>query len=321
MLTSALSSRILGIDLGSTSTRAFVFCPSADYEIYVENKGRNNLNTRYENGDFSSNGYPFDDGEVYLGDNPDPERRLISLKYGFYLLANAKDELLEQYPLVNPLMERQNDPNFRARLVEGLKQLFTKIRPHVLRICEKKRFTIDKIALSIPAQWTLEFEDVYTDIIVEVFSQPRSKLWFYTETEALAHFLFRNHMDGLEFEGDHEVMLFLDFGGHNMVWSPSLTRCSLWRDIHANVDMRRQTGCIFNVVRSSDDKTGFYCIEEPFGKPDYPSTSSALGSADDWERCWWRVGNLGASRRPVLRRQGRAGTRTQAQCLELAGRS
>ena len=194
--------------------------PEANLEIYVDNKQRNNLSSRYEKGDFSSAGYPFEDEEqIYLGGIPDPDRQSISLKYGFYILANASDELLEQYPLVGPLLQKKDDPQFRDRLFRGLKQLFSPIHQRIKAICDRNRLHVTAIGLSIPAQWTLDFEDVYRGIVAQVFKHPSSDIFFHTETVALAHHLFTRNAEEFELIGDMDVVLFFDFGGHNMVRS------------------------------------------------------------------------------------------------------
>lgn len=179
---------------------------------------RNNLtSTRYDRSDFSSTGYPFDDGKVYLGNDPNPHRQPTSLKFGFYVLANASDELVKQYPLVQPLLERKNDLAFRDRLYQGLEGLLLVLRDHVNKLCKAKRLSISTIGLSVPAQWNLDFERVYQNLVAAVFSHPPSEIYFHTETEALAHYLFKDHIDELQDNGANDALLFLDFGGHNMV--------------------------------------------------------------------------------------------------------
>lgn len=210
----------LGIDIGSTSTRAFLFCPRTGADFPVDNKSRHNVSTtRYQQGDFSSSGHPFDnDGPVYIGETPDPDRQSTSLKNGFYVLADASaDALIHQYSLAMPLWERKHDPAFRARLSQGLRELLSTIQRRVSHICKTQRFTIATIGLSVPAQWTLEFERVYRDLVVEVFQHPPSEIHFHTESEALAHYLFRKHIDELNEDGIVDAVLLLDFGGHNMV--------------------------------------------------------------------------------------------------------
>lgn len=57
---------------------------------------------------FASHGYPFDDHvPVYVGDNHPYDRESVSLKYAFYILANAADKFVDEYPMIQRL--RQED--------------------------------------------------------------------------------------------------------------------------------------------------------------------------------------------------------------------
>ncbi|GKT50060.1 uncharacterized protein ColSpa_10241 [Colletotrichum spaethianum] len=207
----------LGIDIGSTSTRAYLRCPATKEEWYVENPSDELIVT---NGDFSSAGYPFrSKGPVYLGERADPTSQAVSLKYAFYPLADASDELLEQYHLVRSLMERKSDAKFLDRLRQGLEELLAVIKCSVDDICTRQRIKVTRIGLSIPSQWTLEFEDVYKNIVSSVFGHSQSSIFFHTETEALAHYLLDEGLDYLlpDQHSEYRVFLFLDLGGHNMV--------------------------------------------------------------------------------------------------------
>ncbi|KAK2011820.1 hypothetical protein LZ32DRAFT_606077 [Colletotrichum eremochloae] len=243
---------ILGIDLGSSSTRLCLWCPKRKQEdIDIENTETIGATPR---GDFPSVGYPFEpEGPVYLGCDVDPNRRPISLKYAFYALAEAdeEDKMLDQYVLVTPLTSQKGNPVFRDRLMRGLRELFLFLKEKVDSSCKKHHLRIDTIGVSIPSQWTLDFERVYREIIVDVFEHSPDKISFHTETEALAHALLRNHRHALPECGDkmYDVYLFLDFGGHNM------------------------NGCIFNVVHGQDDDASFYRIGNPFG---------AGGGSEQW---------------------------------------
>ncbi len=75
---------------------------------------------------------------------------------------------------------------------------------------------IKKIGVSIPAQWTLEFDDVLRGLMVDVFGVPSLTVQLVTETEAVAYLLFRRCPE-IDPEGLHSTVVFLDFGGHNMV--------------------------------------------------------------------------------------------------------
>ncbi|KAI8316435.1 hypothetical protein K4K61_007341 [Colletotrichum sp. SAR11_59] len=211
-------------------------------------------------GEFSSAGYPFEPGKpVYLGEDGDPDRHEISLKYAFYILVDeadhGKDSFFEQYALVNPLRKYRNDVDFRQRLRRGLVELFSAVRDMAREQCESEGLRITSIGLSVPSQWTIEFEDVYRDIIAEVFDEltrPEEQICFHTETEALAHFLLRNHIKQLlgvhtfrelkRNSSAHKPLLFLDFGGHNM------------------------NGCMFNAVCAGEETASFYSMSDPFGK-------------------------------------------------------
>jgi hypothetical protein len=209
----------LGIDLGSTSTRAYIRCVETAEYHYVHNPNRNNLSSRYEFGDFSSLGYPFDDGPVYLGEDHDPSRLSISLKYGFYILAKCPNDIRHQYAVVEPLLDKANDYHFRFRLKHGLVSLFRTIQSIVNEICDENSIVIETIAATIPAQWTLEFEAVYRDILSQAFNLPEPKISFVAEVEALIHTLLNDHVKKLALNQYPKASsyLFLDLGGHTMV--------------------------------------------------------------------------------------------------------
>lgn len=191
--------------------------------LEVNNLNANNLHPRYETGDFSSEGYIFDDdGPAYLGEEVDPMRKSCSLRYGFYALVKPLSNILQGFGLLDELMARKDDPVFLGRIRRGLAELFATVRKRVLQICAQKRYYIHTISLTIPAQWTLEFEDLYRDIIGEVFEHPRDHIWFNTEIEALVHYLFNYYRQELGFQA-HGVdrLLITDHGGHVMVcYSP-----------------------------------------------------------------------------------------------------
>ncbi|KAK8102335.1 hypothetical protein PG984_015481 [Apiospora sp. TS-2023a] len=245
----------LGIDLGSTSTRA-VLGPH-----YVE-ENRVVPSVRFANGDFSSAIYPFEpDGPVYLYEESDPMRRPVSAKYAFYALVNASDELLEQYPLVDELVAGRDNKAFQHRLRRGIEALFIRIARVTRAICDENDYEIDVIGLSIPSQWTMDFEELYRSVMVTAFgARYRDRVVFVYETEALGHYLCTDYMKKLlqhAAKGGqtqktvcHDVLLFVDFGGHN-----------------ANT-------CTFNVVYDEKNKPSFYLISTAKG---------AGGGSEQWE--------------------------------------
>ncbi|KAK0719352.1 hypothetical protein B0H67DRAFT_485946, partial [Lasiosphaeris hirsuta] len=201
---------------------------------------------------FSSTGYPFDGLEpVYLGNNVDADRQRISLKYGMYILANASDVLLEEYPILELLAERMDDPALRRQCWNGLVQLMTEVRKRVDTVCQNERLQIKRIAMTVPAQWTLDFEDRYIELMGNVFNFPRDDIYFVTETEALAWCAFTEvpYLNDLGLGSLHNNIIFFDFGGHNM------------------------NGCSFE-IRYHGGLMTFYRLGDAFG---------AGGGSEQWE--------------------------------------
>ncbi|ORY68911.1 uncharacterized protein BCR38DRAFT_424659 [Pseudomassariella vexata] len=246
----------LGIDFGSTSTRAYLWCLALKKGFNVENRDKKNFTSRFDKGDFSSTGYPFDeDGPIYMGEKVNPRRESISLKYAFYPLVDGSDEFIEQYRLAEPLMRRRNDQKFLDRLKQGLMDLFSRLFRRVNEVCGVMRLRVMSIGLSIPSQWELDFEDLYRGIVAEAFHHPSEDIFFITETEALAHFLctdidHRNHLVENRDHIHHDVVLVLDFGGHNM------------------------NTCVFNIVYGRGNTQSFYLIGKPDGRG---------GGSEQWE--------------------------------------
>lgn len=160
----------------------------------------------------------FDDGQpIYLGEEQDRNRHSISLKTGFYLFCNDPDNLVEQYRIVHSLLAMKNDRRFISRLRRGLFCLFMAVRDAVKKECKSLNGKITSIGLTIPAQWTMDFQDQYQAIISEVFEIPAPDIIFHTETEAMAHVLLTDYQHRLSLTEPLNVIVFLDFGGHNMV--------------------------------------------------------------------------------------------------------
>lgn len=170
-------------------------------------------------GDFSSYLYVFGgpDDTLYLPNEEDPDRESMSAKYAPYILANASDNVLAEYSLVNSIMERKNDEAFRELLKRGLGDLIRAIRQEVLCACKTENLRIARIGVTIPVQWGLEFETVYRSAISSAFPDLEAEVYFYTEIEALARYLFKHYQRNLDPRHEYTTMMFLDFGGHCMV--------------------------------------------------------------------------------------------------------
>lgn len=164
----------------------------------------------------------FDDLKpVYEGlePNQDTFREGISLKYGFYHLSEPlpADLLLQQYPFVGRF---KDDEAFRERLREGQEELFTAIRNRVGETLEQRKLHAKYVALSVPAQWSLEMCDYYCDLVSDIFKglkHPPQEVVCHTEITALIHYMLRDPTNGLGLTGKDQALLLLDFGGHSMV--------------------------------------------------------------------------------------------------------
>lgn len=196
-----------------------MYNPETDEGYEVNNPDVNELNVRYEKGDFSTTVYVFDDNKpLYLGEKVDPSRKSIAGKTLFYPLAGYLGKPLEGYPLVAEVMAKKDDPVFRARIRAALVEVCSTLRARIMELCKNKNLYVQTIALTIPAEWSLEFEDVYRDIISEAFEHPAEDIIFLTETEAFVHYLFKHHTRDLGcLDKDVDKFLMLDFGGHSMV--------------------------------------------------------------------------------------------------------
>ncbi|KAK0746876.1 hypothetical protein B0T18DRAFT_466281 [Schizothecium vesticola] len=247
----------LGIDIGSHRTRICLWFDDSEY--VVENRYNHNTETSNYAGDFPSALYVFDDDtsttadNAYLIEGETPNRLSVSAKYVFYALTNTPpDALLEQYPLVHHLVRKKQDPVFKEKLRGAMITLLSVLRDRAMAVCRLKRLRVAKIGLTIPVQWTLEFEEVYRELVSEVFGIDQEAIYFFTETEALARYLFKHQADQMDPNGKHNTVLFFDFGGHNM------------------------NGCAFGVARDlgNPERNSFYRVGQKFG---------AGGGSEQWE--------------------------------------
>ena len=278
----------LGIDLGSTYTRLAIYCRELRQLFPIQNPNSLDegvLRNGYE--DFPSDIYVFDeDGDYYDFVSASADRQSTSAKFLFYLLARKRkielgdtkdmtieemDALLSQYPLVNPILQLENDELFVDRVRRALHMMFLALAKRVKVICDGQNIEIEEIGLTIPSQWDLNFEDVYRDIVAGAFGEvfphlDASHIDFLFETEALAHLLFRQHVELIvSADNASQVVLFLDFGGHNMVRccllayvcrGPILTRAG-----NLPMMLTGQNGCMQNIV----NKKVFSTIFPPSG--------------------------------------------------------
>lgn len=192
--------------------------------------------TRYEPGDFSSSCYPFKDGddeEPYVGNALDHVRLATSIKPVFLLLAQTEPgsfrHLLFEYPHAEELlsrMDKQGNP-FRTKLRAALDGFCEFLRDRAIKTCNKERLRVTSVGVSVPAQWPAAAEDFVADTLLKkllkraaCFKVTRGDIMFHSESQALAHFLFRHHTSELKVRGsDQGIYLLVDFGGQNLVSS------------------------------------------------------------------------------------------------------
>jgi hypothetical protein len=218
------------MDLGTTGTRAFVVSEDGRDHIKVGNPhwGPSTTMPGHSSTEFPSSAYIYDEEDgrpVYLPGAPDPIRESVSVKLLFYLLAGVGDDLINEYPLINPIMVRAaRDPRVIRRARQGVCDLLGTVAACVRKVCIGRGLSIKRIGLTIPAQWIhTRLQTVYQELASQAFETHPEHLIFITETEALAHCMLAYHPAdlGIPPEARAVVAVFFDFGGHNMVRIPT----------------------------------------------------------------------------------------------------
>ncbi|KAK3333328.1 hypothetical protein B0T19DRAFT_458502 [Cercophora scortea] len=209
---------VLGIDLGSTALRAALvdFATQTLQPVQNLDVAQDSL---FSKGDFPASCCPFSKNPLEnVGEKAIELPRNVSAKYLMYLLANADDLVLEQYPLSHELRQRRGDAAFLATCRQILVQLLKNLRKRVDHVCEKKLLEYTEIVLTIPIQWEKPFQTVYVSIVAEAFGWEgkEDSISVALEADALAHYIINEEQRELE---DWQYVLFLDFGGHSMSFS------------------------------------------------------------------------------------------------------
>ncbi|KAJ4413558.1 hypothetical protein N0V85_003520 [Neurospora sp. IMI 360204] len=196
---------VVGLDLGTSSTR-----------VVIQRSGGGVISKI-----FASHGYPFDDHvPVYMGDNHPTNRESVSLKYAFYILANAADKFMDQYPMIQRLRQEDSE-TFRQKLRTGILELLRAVRGWIFEH-PRENWAISSLPVTMPAQWGLEFEEVVRDLIGEAFewnqTVARNKVVFRKEADSLTHYLVDTpeYLDNVKVPGSNQVWLVIGYGGHNL---------------------------------------------------------------------------------------------------------
>ncbi|KAK7697196.1 hypothetical protein SLS64_013801 [Diaporthe eres] len=194
---------------------------------------------------FTSHIYPFDNtspntpGEVvYPGNNRLPGRRSISSKLGMYAVVGISDEVARQSPELQDLrilVRRQ--PEIKQMIRIGIEQIMYRVlcKAHeslTLNPAPMPR-ALDAVALTIPAQWTIDFEEEYGELLISawerVFDGTAPLLIFLSEGQTNAHYAFyrgsvtsiddRQHLSHRGFFDIgrcKNAVLLIDAGGHSV---------------------------------------------------------------------------------------------------------
>lgn len=249
---SILPDSTLAIDWGSSATRAKVLYTMEDGEIVdklLQNISGAEASTgdRHEvEGQFTSDIYPFDStspnppGEtVYPGNKRLLGRRCISSKLAMYSVVGISDEVARESPLFEDLqIQVQQNPNLKNAIRTGIEQLMycVLLRVHSFMNCYEEDFRrdLDAVALTIPAQWTIEFEEEYGERFTaaweRVYNCAPPQLIFLTEGQTGAHYTFYRSTRVDKSERQHlfnkklfsigkqsNAVLLIDAGGHSTV--------------------------------------------------------------------------------------------------------
>lgn len=197
---------------------------------------------------FSSRLLVHDEEDIrYIGNAVQGRRQESSAKFAPYVLVGKKkiSHLMKQYKLLGRLWDESykvGTDYFNARLYEAFNQFLRFVLQALKNAMElwrakEKRMQIKTVALTIPSQWNLDFEDLYKRLFLKAFQQVFADkpelaardivVEFYTEADALAHYIFHESLQSIRF-CDHmpdiqqilsktNAQCLIDCGGHNAV--------------------------------------------------------------------------------------------------------
>lgn len=257
----------IDIDFGSTDVRAFAWLARGIGKCFPN---PNAFHIGLDGMSYPAYGYLYDDnGSIYLPQTLYVNREPESLKYWFYLLSGDPHKLMEQYPLMKKLRNAYN-VKLRGKLETGIVAVLRNLRTVIERneAFVAHGWRIGRLCVTVPNQWTLEFEEVYTTPLAAAFSwtleETKRRTLFYTESDALGWFLLSSDdyvkvatlLRGRE---EQRVVLILDFGGHNSVRH---IHCCLIRTVslvdNTDVDIPSQNGAIFWVQNPQNQQPQFF---------------------------------------------------------------
>ncbi|POS76994.1 hypothetical protein DHEL01_v204613 [Diaporthe helianthi] len=195
---------------------------------------------------FSSDIYPFETENpnpsgrwIYPGNNRAPGRRAISSKLAMYAVVGISDEVSRQSLQIRSLVEKvAQDPQIKQNIRIGIHQMLVDVLREVSKFFQCSRpptplhGDLDAIALTVPAQWTIEFEEEYGELLTaawdQVFTVAAPQIFFLGEGQTNVHYAFYRatlttsyDRHRLESRGFFELgraknaILVIDAGGHS----------------------------------------------------------------------------------------------------------
>ncbi|KAM7183108.1 hypothetical protein V8F20_012738 [Naviculisporaceae sp. PSN 640] len=212
---------VLGLDLGSSGIRMVLrYKVDGKWErTVVENdKARFRDDPRRDKGSFTSDCSELGKSAFVHPDVPLATGR--SIKYHLYLLAKVSDKFLaEEFPwIAEEKKHLETIPDYAVHLEQGLLELFTALAGVVQRTCEVRtvKLQIVRICLTTPSQFGHEVSEIYENLVSRAFGLPTEGIVHCNEAQAMAHFIFDNHVE-VEYEtgvSSPDVGIFIDCGGH-----------------------------------------------------------------------------------------------------------
>lgn len=199
---------------------------------------------------FSSSILPFDDNpNKYTGNTPQSGREASSAKFVPYALLGTTEEMQGEYPVLNRLWYERSkvgfdEALFKYRLEEAFKQFLHFVLTGSKKAVDVRRLDdlqmrIKTVAMTIPSQWDLDFQDLYERLLKKSFADVFEDMAqadardvdvvFHTEATALAQYIFhqcasakalalRGGMPEIEtILGKTNAQCLIDCGGHNAV--------------------------------------------------------------------------------------------------------
>lgn len=195
---------------------------------------------------FTSHIYPFDSDEpnppgemIYPGNKRLLGRRSISSKIAMYAAVGVSDEIARQSPVLKALeKEVQQNPQLKQIIRIGIEELFCCVLRRVYSFTHRHtaafRRDVDAVALTVPAQWAIEFEEEYGEMFTaaweRIFNCAAPQIIFLTEGQTNAHYALwrgtfvaegdRQHLSEQGFfntGNTKNAVLLIDAGGHSTV--------------------------------------------------------------------------------------------------------